>query len=308
MNTNAGIRLIDRRKVVGAGSLALASLVAGSRFVSAHDHATPAASPVAIPATPTTDPGMFPSLQFRQTADALIIPATFEAGIYHITFTNDSADIQHTLFLRLPDGTDEAALQAAMEDPEAPFPEWGVTTSIVGVPDEAAPNGGVREGFSRFVPGIYYALDIFGGRFARIEVTGEMTDEFEPQADFHVSMVEMTFLGLEGHVPAGRNLWKISNDGLVPHEFLAWSLPPGKTVDQIIADISDPSLGDLGSPEGYAPWGQFPAAIGIQSAGSPGWVYSDFAPGSYAAFCFAPDQFAGPPHAIMGMITPFTVE
>ena len=43
------------------------------------------------------------------------------------------------------------------------------------------------------------------------------------------------------------------------------------------------------------------------SPGNTVWAVLDLEPGDYIAICFVPDAESGAPHAMLGMIAPFTV-
>ncbi|HEX2194576.1 MAG TPA: hypothetical protein VHK63_06450, partial [Candidatus Limnocylindria bacterium] len=48
--------------------------------------------------------------------------------------------------------------------------------------------------------------------------------------------------------------------------------------------------------------------LGALSAGQTSWLALDLQPGTYVALCFVPDEQTGTPHALMGMVSIFTVD
>jgi hypothetical protein len=124
-----------------------------------------------------------------------------------------------------------------------------------------------------------------------------------PMPDVHLGMVEMTYMGLDAPLKAGQQMWEVANHGATWHEVMVLQTPELMTVDEVIELILSTENADV-LPEGYTVRGGY----GVTSPGSAGYVMLDLPAGTYAAICFVPDNFEGPPHAIMGMITPFTVE
>jgi hypothetical protein len=84
------------------------------------------------------------------------------------------------------------------------------------------------------------------------------------------------------------------------HEFQLVRVPEGTTKDELLQCLTGPSCALTAQPidSGGA------AAI---APGSTHWVELHLKPGTYAAWCFVPDINTGMPHALMGMITVFTV-
>ncbi|MGI8482937.1 MAG: hypothetical protein ACR2OU_01580 [Thermomicrobiales bacterium] len=301
------LQMTRRRLLVMSGALAVGATV--GRTASVHAQASPAASPAATPipvtVTPTDDGYTYPEVTWTVTNDAITIPETVASGINRVILANEGTVDQHFFTLHIPDGTDLDQLMKDMADPNAPMPAWASTTLISGNPDWTL-SGKTNEAFIAYDPGLYFVIDPFSGRFAQFTVEGAMpTDQVVPKADIEIGMIEMDFTGLEKPIPAGRHLWKISNDGTTFHEVLFLGVPVGATRDDIVAAITN-SSGPDDAPAGYA-FNGGGCGSGIISKGHAGWYYADLAPGSYAAACFAPMDWVGPPHALMGMIRPFTV-
>ncbi|MGI8485695.1 MAG: hypothetical protein ACR2OU_15715 [Thermomicrobiales bacterium] len=302
---------ITRRRLLAlSGALAAAAGASVIPFSKALGQASPAASPAATPipvsVTPTKDGYTYPEVTWTVTNDAITISEPVTAGTNRVLLANEGTVDQHFFTMLLPAGTDFDAFMKEMDDPNAAMPTWATTTLIAGNPDWTL-SGKVNEAFISYDPGQYVVIDPFSPRFAHFTVEGTVpADQVAPKSDIEVGMIEMDFTGLEKPVPAGRHLWKLSNNGTTFHEVFFLGVPAGATKDEILDVIKNPPDGAL-PPEGYSD-NAAGGGSGIISKGHVGWYYLDLAPGSYAAVCFAPMNFEGPPHAFMGMIRPFTVE
>lgn len=302
------LQMTRRRLLAMSGALAVGATV--GRTASVHAQASPAASaaatPIAVTVTPTDDGYLYPEVTWTVTNDAITIPTTVAAGINRVMLANEGTIDQHFFTLRIPDGIDVDQLMKDMNDPNAPMPAWASTTLITGNPDWTL-SGKANEAFISYDPGRYFVIDPFSARFAQFTVGGKTpADEVAPKADIEIGMIEMDFTGLEHPIPAGRHLWKVANKGTTFHEVLFLGVPAGATKDDILNVIKNTS-GPDDVVKGYE-FNGGGGGSGIVSKGHAAWYYYDLAPGSYAAACFAPLNFEGPPHALMGMIRPFTVE
>jgi hypothetical protein len=86
------------------------------------------------------------------------------------------------------------------------------------------------------------------------------------------------------------------------HEFQLWRVPNGTTRAQLLQCLTGPQ-------SACTLQGQ-PIDAGGTAALAPGhshWVELHLKAGTYAAVCFVPDVVTGMPHALMGMVTVFTV-
>lgn len=245
-----------------------------------------------------------PEITVTQTAEALMFPAEVVAGINRVTFVNESDSDAHVLTYRLPEDMDMEAFLAAIADPEAPMPDSLRDQYFPGIPDYPAMNGGSNIGYIRYEPGAYMAMNIFGSQApAFFTVSGDPWGVSPPMADHEVGMVEMSFLGLDGQIPAGEQTWSLVNFGATWHEIMVIGMPELITPDELLEFfLSTESAADLENA-GYFQVG----ASGIISPGVQIWLEFDLQPGAYGALCFAPDDFAGPPHALTGMISTFEV-
>jgi hypothetical protein len=117
---------------------------------------------------------------------------------------------------------------------------------------------------------------------------------------------DYSFEGVPDTVKSGVNLFKFTNEGAELHELLVLRIRGDETLDELLALPEDEAQRKV-------------AFMGATFAaqGATTYLYADLArPGRYAAVCFLPvgstDQAAvetaeGPPHAVEGMATEFTV-
>jgi hypothetical protein len=136
---------------------------------------------------------------------------------------------------------------------------------------------------------------------------GTPTAQTEPTSTVTVTEMEMSFLGLEGPVPAGPQVWKVVNNGKQPHMLVLGKVPAGTTLAQIMEVVNLPE--NATPSPGMLPESAFQPAGGVllQSTGTTVWPSLDLAPGRYVALCFVTDPATGKPHAVEGMVSLFDV-
>lgn len=286
-----------RRSLVRA-SLALAISMSTTRQLLAQE-ATPAEQQHTLnPFRPT------PETSVVITDDAFVFPEIVPAGINHVVFENQSSGEAHVLTIRLPEDVDMDELMAVLSDPEAPMPEYLRDQYYPGIPD-FPPIGGSSQGFVRYEPGSYLAMNITGTQPpAFFAVEGDPWGVSPPMTQHQVGMVEMAFLGLDQSVAQGEQTWSLVNFGKTWHEIMLIRMPELLAPDELLEFfMTTESAADL-EEAGYSQV----FGSGIMSPGVQQWIELDLEAGAYAALCFAPDDFAGPPHAMMGMISTFLVE
>ena len=131
---------------------------------------------------------------------------------------------------------------------------------------------------------------------ATINVTGEPEVQ-EVEADGTVQLADFS-ITLPENLEANQ-VWEIDNGGQQPHELAFIQLAEGATMDDVAAFFTAP-------PSGPPP---FTFAGGLQGImpGSTAYLETNFEPGNYVALCFIPDPATGEAHALLGMVTPFTI-
>lgn len=263
------------------------------------------AQPLLAKASPAQESIAATDVTFTVTAGAIKGPAELESGINHVTVANQTGqDGVHVLTMLLPKGVSKDDIAKLNEQEDAPVPDWWLQATMVGNPDWPVA-GGTSEGYIDYPAGTYAIMNIFGSQWTTFTVKDGAAKVSEPASDVAVETKLMNFSGLDDGIPAGRHLWKVTNTDMVAHEMAFLRVPAATTtVDEIIETLMNSE--DLSKlPAGYA---SMPGGTGIITPGVSMWLSVDLPAGDYAAVCFAPDGWNGPPHAMMGMIKVFTVK
>lgn len=259
------------------------------------------------------------------------LPAEIPGGWTRVAFDNQGTMDHQAVLLKVRDGATLEALQAALQTPDL-----GAILALA----ESVGGTGCGPGLSASVvvdlaPGDYVAVCMIPGddniphylkgQQAPFSVTESDATGTPPSAGLSVSMSEMTFSGLPAELPAGPQVWEVTNAGTQPHELTLVKLAEGMTIEQgfqifgVGAESATPGDGAMASmePESGTPAGGSMAmqgppfvAIGGVSPMSPeqsNLLELDLAPGNYIALCFVPDPASGAPHFMMGMIQGITV-
>jgi hypothetical protein len=277
--------------------VAAGTIVVGRR-VSFAQEATPAVKPANLDLPRVTvvvdDKGFAP-------------PSGATAGRVLMTVENRGSQPLHFFTIRVPDEISDTQLESDLASSEAE-PSWFDMTKLpmLGNPDWPAP-GGQAQGVVDVTAGRWVLVDPIGGRNVAVWTVGDATSATPataPAADVDVELLEMDFRGLEQPVPAGPRVWQIANRGALEHELALLPVSPGTAKEKVIQMITD-MLQGKGDPNQFTPVG----GQGIASKGVTSWQFIDLAPGTYAAVCMSPapgEDFA--PHALLGMVTVFTVQ
>ena len=147
------------------------------------------------------------------------------------------------------------------------------------------------------------------GMMSMLEVTEGAGAAPDPVADVSITLVEMTFEGLPAEVPAGPQVWGVTNGGTQLHEMAIFQMAPGVPAAAVINAMTAPPASPEAAPAGEDGPPPFVAGTGAapMSPGATNYVELDAQPGEYLVVCFVPDAETGMPHAMMGMIGSFTV-
>jgi hypothetical protein len=159
-------------------------------------------------------------------------------------------------------------------------------------------------------PGTYYLLSIegdeegpFAARGALLPVTASAAG---PEADVTITLSDYEF-SVEGTLVAGSQIVRVVNSANQPHELLILPLPPGVSLDDMLA--AEGEHGEHAEGEGPPEEGPSSSAIRGLWALDPAktaYVTIDLEPGTYGIVCFIPD--ADGPHAMQGMRLEVTVD
>jgi hypothetical protein len=225
-------------------------------------------------------------------------PEQAPAGLITFSFKNQGAAVHHAQVVRLNAGVTFEQLMAAFQR--------GETAALpliipVGGPSLTDPGQTARVTLD-LDPGVYALLclvpDAEGilhlahGMARPLTITGDAAIEPEPPTDLTVSMADFQYT-MPDEIRAGRQTWKVVNDGAQPHELVLHKLAPGKTAEDVIAFFHHsqgaPPFADAGGMQGLP-------------QGEAGWAHLDLAPGSYVAICYIPDRASGTRHMNLGMV------
>ena len=272
----------------------------------------------AFPAMPLDELGL-PEVLVSTDGATLSAPTSVEAGRVFLQVENDSDGASVAVeFYRAPQGTSAADLIPGFQDAAAldqPPPDFYDMLIAGGVTAEA---GGRGQAVIDLPAGSWIAAAFVYGNGAdalltqAVEVTGEIGDPDDPDADIDLNFEDFSF-DLEERVPAADQVWELENDGEQPHFISIYSYPGELTEAAVNAALFD--------AYGTAPDPVDPAATpidlgalvevggsGTMSAGTEAWLQLDLPKGTYLALCQVADRESGLPHAALGQFVIFTVE
>lgn len=234
------------------------------------------------------------------------VPAEVEAGLTAVELTNTGEEPHHAQIVRLRDDVTLDDFNAALQEgPEALLP----LVHLVGGPGAIVPGGSARAivdlevgthvllCFIEDADGVPHVAHGMVQPFKVVESMGEAATP--PEVDLTVEMHDFHFGDMPTELPAGQQVWHITNAGPQPHEMNLLQLTPGSTMDDV-ATFMETQEG----PPPAIPVGGFQAI----DAGLEGWVELDLEAGAtYVAVCFIPDPESGQPHVELGMINTVSV-
>jgi len=253
------------------------------------------ATPAASPSGEALLAGMgYPELQITVYDDHFQVQGMVPAGRTLIVYQNDGQESRHSLLLRLPDGLDLSDPAMSEESEDAP-PPWFFESTFVGFPGETLP-GETSYAVVDLSAGVYVLVDDFNASFI---VGGPLPVDIPagPDAAGRVELIDFSFTFPETVAP-DRQVWEVTNTGAQPHELLLVYSPEPVTAEQVLEALeSEDSEIEL-TPAGGAGW---------LSPGQTAWTEVDLQQGTYVALCFVFDPSTGMPHAMMGMVSVFTV-
>lgn len=289
-------------------ALALAALALGAcstQMQPAQPTAAPEPAQAAAPAAPATAAVEVKIEGHDFSYDA---PDQIAAGLVTFKFENAGKEPHHAQLARLNDGVTMTQLEDALKKSENDaFP----LITLVGGPGAVFPNQSSNVTLDlpagQYVLICFFTSDDGAPHFAKgmikpltVTTAGEARPA-EPQADLTVTMKDFHF-DMSSEMKAGKQVWKIVNDGPQPHELQVLKLAPGKTVDDMAAFFQT-----QGPPSGPPPFDTLGGMQGLNQ-GLSGWLNLDLTAGNYVAICYIPDPKSGKPHFALGMVMPFTVK
>lgn len=265
-------------------------------------------------ATPAADTMGYPELKVTITDQTLELSAReVPAGYVLLTVTNTAKDPIGAGVLGPPPGKSIADLQQMVAAPPAgdEFPAFLLEAPVLGGTGDVAPGGTLQIIVN--VPAGDWAVagdgPLAAVPFKATAAAGTAAASEEPRADVTVTEQDFAFLGLDQPLPAGKQVWKVVNEGKQPHMIVLGKLPDGTTLDQVMqalnrGESATPAPGELREADiDFSIGGEL-----LQSTGTTNWPVLDLTAGTYAALCFVPDpDHGGVPHAMEGMVSVFQV-
>lgn len=231
-------------------------------------------------------------------------PKEIPAGLVRVKLMDHGKEPHHVQFARLNDGVTFAQFTAALQKGEAEaFP-------LITFPGGVAPidPGSEASAVLDLTPGNYVLLcfvpapdglpHLAKGMIAPVTVVENSAQAVEPVADATVKLVDFSFI-LPTDIKAGKQIWKVVNEGSQLHEINLMKLAEGKTLDDVAAWMA--------KPEGAPPFQNVGGYNGLDMQ-KVGWMDLDLTPGQYVAICHVPDPASGKPHEALGMVLPFIVQ
>ena len=282
-SARAGLRILLSALV----ALALSAFAAGCGGDDEDSESgSPETAAVAIEATSAEPP-------------AFDAPATAQAGVATIEFTNSSDDEIDGQLVRIDGVHPDAAVLAELNKAKngKPVADWFHAAGGAGAtkPGETSSVTQVLE------PGTHYVLGGDGApeELSKITVEGDGGAEL-PQADGAIVATEYAFKG--ENLKAGAQRIEMRNDGRDWHHFLGGELKEGASIEDARKFLT--------LQKGRDPFASKEGAIGtaVMDGGVSQVIELNLKPGRYAFFCFISDRKGGPPHVAKGMLSEVTVE
>jgi hypothetical protein len=276
------------------------------------------AQDVAFPAMPLDELGL-PELVVSTDGATLAAPTELDAGRYFLEVDNNSADTSVAVeFYRAPDGVAAVDLIPGFQDAAAldqPPPDFYDLLIAGGVSTEADGRGQAvidLPAGSWILAAFVYGGGADGLLAQAIEVTGDIGDPDDPDADVDLNFEDFSF-DLEEDLRAGNLVWELENDGAQPH-FISIYTYPGELTDAAVNAALFNAYGTAPQPVDPAvtpiDLGQLVevGGSGTMSADVAAWLQLDLPAGTYLALCQVADRDSGLPHAALGQFLIFTVE
>jgi hypothetical protein len=263
----------------------------------------------------------YPEVAITVGPDGIVAPATLEAEPVLITLTTPEPYIAYLDIVQAPAGLSEEELLELAEAAgtnDLPQSDWVYAggTNTPGPGEPASFIIDLRPGDYQIVASYYtddpnqeeiYGLSPLTVNQASAEAT---PGAVEPASTVTLEMTDdLQYIVTPDSVPAGPQVWKITNTGQMhAHHVVMVRVPDGTTAQDIIGEFNSMVAGT--PPAGDAVFNQviWVGYAALQSGGTSTWAEFDLEPATYAVICFIINPETGRPHAADGMVTVFTVE
>lgn len=232
-------------------------------------------------------------------------PDSVAAGLTTIRLVNRGPGIHHLVLVRMDEGKTTDDVVAALKQ-QGPPPSW-----MHMVPSPNAPRPGAESNTTVVLPAGNYTMlclvdlpdhvpHAMKGMVRALTVTpayGAARGAL-PAAPTTMTLKDYGF-DLSRPLHAGRQVIRVRNTAMQPHEVELVRLAPGKTMTDMLAWLD--------KPEGPPPGEPLGGVVGVEHGKSANFS-ADLAPGRYALICFLPDAKDGKPHFMHGMTRELTVK
>jgi hypothetical protein len=254
---------------------------------------------------PKTEAPLVPqAARYVATDFAFAGPDTLAPGLITVTFVNGGSQPHHMMLAKLDSGKTMADFGAFMQANPTKVPDFVTWHGAAGI---LLPQDSTTTTID-LSTGSYLALCFLQdpadgkmhadkGMVRPIVVTGTPHSAPVPSADTDLHAKDFAFT-FPDTMTAGMHTIHFINDGPQPHEAQLVRLNDGVTAEQFMAAAGNPT---------NPPPGTFLGGPGAYSQGLDAWWTVTLTPGNYLLLCFVPDPADGMPHAMKGMIKPFTV-
>jgi len=268
--------------------------------------------------------GIMPSLAHEHAAEpylvsfsdeAITLPEEVYAGLVNFTFENTKTEMPVVIDLgRLNEDVTPESFLETMMSAEDPFAALALVTLYGGT--EIYPSSSVEISY-HLEAGSYVLIDFAGEPSffevlesdhaeATEEATAEATEGAEEAAHVEVELADFAVIAPDS-IPAGENLWHISNTGEQWHEMAVYRITDeALTTEEVAAFLLESATAE----EEMTLEGLEPVTVWLpMDAGTEAWVNWDLEAGSYVLTCFLPDMASEDMHSHieLGMIRFITV-
>lgn len=267
----------------------------------------------------------YPEVEVAVGPDGVQAPSTLEAGIYLVTLSVSEPYVGYLNFMQPPVGLSaaeatEQALAAARDDLVQPGWVYAGGTNTPGSGETASFLVDLRPGDYQIAASYY----IMGEgeeevlKLAPLAVTAPAasatpsaaaTPAAGPPAAVTLEETDnLQYIVSPETVPAGPQIWKITNTGTMhAHHVVMVRVPDGTTKQQIISEFNSMMAGTPPAGDSVMSQSVWVAYAALQSGGWTTWAEFDLKPATYAVICYIFDPATGRPHAADGMVTVFSV-